>query len=510
MAEVLDLSSLPSHLQPNQYGVLALITLFSLSHGSGGSETAVGPYQIAFIVLAVWYGPSVIKEDVIPQKYGPLAILVGLMSLYGPWKLPLGDFSQPYHLHSILLALLVHYAPEVIHQHFLGTNNKYVLLGLAYFLAPSSSGNGTLFEPYLQWIIVASGLCFTIAFTSANIGPPLLWAYPDRSDLYEKVEKKVPSWTRLPFLVLLFHPWTRWWIIPFALAAVWQYIRFNYRIVSQPLLTRARSAVARAVADAARLRSEATSLESLSFQAHTLAANIGQDALAAHYIRLGDFYSESTHAWAKLGDFRIAIDEMASNADKLFIRTNDLRKKVPRIPNIEQTIVQMANSVYDSSKAIAREGNEFQQGAKRIQAKTERFERAAKEADSSRAAHVAAATTAKTSAGNISSASVVAWEKVWDADRVVEKLQDRLRVVEDEIAAGNKYETEKTVEEMEKIKPAVTPAVVQSVPAVASTARKAEAEMKKIYAIEFPAALPAAAKEIESDEKSYDSEDSSN
>ncbi|KAI9763793.1 MAG: hypothetical protein M1840_009118 [Geoglossum simile] len=495
----------PSALQPNQYGVLVLGTLFWLSQASAGlSEAGIGHYQMAFIALAVWYGPSVIKEDVI-QKYGSLAILVGMMSLSGPWKLPLGDFAQPYHLHSILLALLVHYAPAVFHQHFMGTQNKYVLLALAYLLAPSSSGTGALFEPYLQLFVVAAGLFIALVFISTNLHGPLLWAYPERKDLFERAKKMIPPWARFLGLTLLFHPWTRWWLIPFILATAWQYLRFYHHTTSQSLLTRARSAAAGATAHASRLQAEATSLERLSLQAHTLATTIGRDALTAHHIRLTDFYTESTHAWAKLGDFRNAIDSVTADSDKLFLRTDDLRKKVPLVPQTDRDAadraMQMANSVYEASKAIAREGHEFRQAAKRIQAKTERFARAARLADSSRTAQAAAATAAAACAKNIASAAIATWKDAWDAEGVAEKLRGKVGLVEDAAAAGNRAGAEGTVGEMERARPPAESATVIIAGRLLAAKQSAEAEMQNLYTFQFPAAPPKPADELDVEEE---------
>ena len=375
-----------------------------------------------------------------------------------------------------------------------------VLWALAFFFAPSLSGNGTLFEPYLQFFVVAAGFFVALIFTSTNFGGPLLWAYPERKDLLEKAKKMLPSWAHLPVLILVFDPWSRWWLIAFVLAASWQYLRFYHHTTSQFLLTRARSTAARASSYACLLQSEAASLERISLQAHTLAANVGRDALTAHHIGLTDFYTESTHAWAKLGDFRNAIEKTTAEADKLLLWTNDLRTKAQTLVKSDKGAANypaMVNSVHDTSKAIAREGHEFTRAAAHIQAKTERFERAETMAGNSRVAHKDAATAAAACARDIAGKAAAAWKNAWNAEHAAEKLRGKVRLLEDVVAAGKRAEATMIGNEMEK---AMSPADATSVPSAESTS--AGEKMQHLYIFKYPAALPAIV-----DDSKLDSED---
>ncbi|KAH0569261.1 hypothetical protein GP486_000017 [Trichoglossum hirsutum] len=509
-----DAAKLPTQLQVNQYGLLALVTLLSLSHASGDSSAmGLGPYQMALVAFAMWYGPSVLKDDVLPQKYAPLAILVAMMSLYGPWRLPLGDFAQPYHLHSVLLAGLVHYAPAIFQDHFLTSRNKYILLGLAFLIGPSSTGHGILFEPYLQWILAAATLFFTIASSSTNLFGPLLWAYPQRESLFKQAEGLIPTWGRFPSFILVFHPWTRWWIIPFLLASGWQYLRFDHASASRGLLTRARAVVAGASGHASRMQTEAKALHRLSIEAHAIAAAIGRDALAAHHVRLTDFHAESARAWAKLDEFRTAADKAADQSNKLFPRVRELQTNISKVQqSSSSSTLQMAKAVYEESKSIAREANDFRTDVMEIQAKTDRFARAARWADNGRAAHADATSKATQSAKAIAELAAGAWETARNTEGMAEMLKDELTKLEDEIAAGKKAEAESIVQEMEKKRPpkltavsgagtlsmdpfaVVRPTVptvmsITGAPVEKSNLEKAEIEIAKLYAFELPTNL---------------------
>ena len=349
--------------------------------------------------------------------------------------------------------------------------------------------------------MVAAGLFVALIFTSTNLGGPLRWAYPEREMHLEKAKKMLPSSAHLPVLVLIFHPWTRWWLIPFILAASWQYLRFHYNTSSHFFLTCARSAVAGATADASLLQSEAASLERLSLQAHTLAANLGRDAMAAHHIRLTDFYIESTHAWAKLGYFRTAIDDTTAKGKELHPRLLDLQKQVESFRSVDSNTTAQAKSVYAASKNIAYEGDDLSRAAKQIQAKTERFKRAAKIAENARAAQKDAATEAAAHAGNMGVKATAASKNAWNTEAAAEQLRAELRLLEHAIGAGDRAEATKITE---KIK--MEAARLHAESKTMQNGESMQKEMLKLYEFRPPALPPP--RDQDSDEEDNDEEES--
>ena len=296
---------------------------------------------------------------------------------------------------------------------------------------------GSLFEPYLQWILLATVVLGALLGATTNMAGPLRYGYASHSDLFARFRSKIPAWSHLPVLVLAFHPWTSWWLLGTALCVAWQYVREQHREHVTLVTALADEACNRAQSFSALAQAESLAAERYERVAHALAANITRDARAAHHVRLTDFYIESAAAWSKLVDYMNTVKQAVGSARTLSHVARDLEAKVDKLDKPDDKVERgKMRNVAENCGEVLGLALDLESDGQRIQDKVDRFKRAAAKATQGRQMQAKAAAAAWTAATGITTEAKSAAEAAGSVTSHLGEVRDHAMDAKTAIATG--------------------------------------------------------------------------